>query len=229
MHVLLIEDDLRISSFLIKGLEEASYVVSLCKSAEAVYEGNYLDLPIDLIIVDIMLPGMDGIQFVQTLRYKGNYTPVLMLSALNAVQDKVTALNSGADDYLTKPFHFDELLSRLQALLRRKQFQVKSKPENAQLRFGNLLIDKDQYMVTVSDELIELSPKELKLLLYLVDNKNRTVSRMQILNAVWGITFDNHSNVVDVYISYLRNKIEMGNEKFIFTVKGIGYMFKYEG
>lgn len=228
MHILLLEDDHRISSFLIKGLEECGYILSLCKSAEALLEGNYLDLPIDLIIVDIMLPGMDGIQFVQTLRFKGYFTPVLMLSALNSVQDKVAALNSGADDYLIKPFHFDELLSRINALSRRKQIQPQENRKKSTLIFGPLCVDTDRYQISLEGEIIDLSPKEFKLLLYLLENKNRTVSRMQILNAVWGITFDNHSNVVDVYISYLRNKIDQGKVKFIQTVKGVGYMFKYE-
>src|SRR5690554_7069140 len=114
MQILVIEDDKRISDFLIKGLEENNYLVTLCKNAEDVLE-HYLSIEWDLIICDIMLPGMDGIQLVQTLRFKKIYAPVLMLSALNAVQDKVSALDCGADDYITKPFHFDELLSRIKA------------------------------------------------------------------------------------------------------------------
>jgi len=228
MHILLVEDDHRISSFLIKGLEECGYMVSLCKSAEDVINGNYLDLPLDIIILDVMLPGMDGIQFVQTLRYKDYYTPVLMLSALNTVQDKVASLDYGADDYLTKPFHFDELLSRINALSRRRQTQYHEKVKNPILEFGSLSIDTEQYQVNLQGQQIDLSPKEYKLLIYLIENRNKTVARMQILNAVWGITFDNHTNVVDVYISYLRNKIEVGSQKFIYTVKGVGYMFKYE-
>ena len=224
MQILVIEDDKRISDFLIKGLEENGYLVTLCKDAETVLD-EFITIQFDLIICDIMLPKMDGIQLVQTLRYKKIFTPILMLSALNTVQDKVSALDYGADDYITKPFHFDELLSRIKALTRRNQFRSQEAPEN-KLIFDDLEIDLDQYKVFVNKEETELSPREFKLLNYLIENIDKTVTRIQILNAVWGITFDNHTNVVDVYISYLRNKIEKNDTKYIHTVKGVGYMFK---
>lgn len=224
MQILVIEDDKRISDFLIKGLEENGYLVTLCKSAEDVLT-HYLNIPFDLIICDIMLPGIDGIQLVQTLRFKKIYAPILMLSALNAVQDKVTALDYGADDYITKPFHFDELLSRIKALTRRNQFRQQETTSN-KIQIGDLEIDLDQYKVSVAQQETELSPREFKLLNYLVENSDKTVTRIQILNAVWGITFDNHTNVVDVYISYLRNKIEKNGNKYIYTIKGVGYIFK---
>ncbi|MFD2970088.1 response regulator transcription factor [Sphingobacterium bambusae] len=224
MQILVVEDDNRISNFLIKGLEEFGYLVTLCKNAEDVLS-NYLQVDWDLIILDIMLEGVDGIQLLQTLRYKKVYTPILMLSALNSVQDKVAALDYGADDYLTKPFHFDELLSRIKALTRRQHYQQQETPK-AELDFGALHINLEQYKVTLGDNVVELSPREYKLLIYLVENIDKTVGRIQILNAVWGITFDNHTNVVDVYISYLRNKIEKDGNKYIYTVKGVGYMFK---
>jgi len=224
MQILVIEDDKRISDFLIKGLEENGYLVTLCKSAEDVL-AHYLNIPFDLIICDIMLPEIDGIQLVQTLRFKKIYAPVLMLSALNAVQDKVTALDYGADDYITKPFHFDELLSRIRALTRRNQFRQQEATSN-KIQIGDLEIDLDQYKVSVAQQETELSPREFKLLNYLVENIDKTVTRIQILNAVWGITFDNHTNVVDVYISYLRNKIEKNGNKYIYTIKGVGYIFK---
>lgn len=224
MQILVVEDDKRISDFLIKGLEENGYLVVLCKSAEEVLE-NYMGIIWDLIILDVMLPHMDGIQLAQTLRYKKVFAPILMLSALNGVQDKVAALDYGADDYITKPFHFDELLSRIRALTRRVYYQQQEAPAPV-LQYGNLSIDMNQYVVSKNGQSIDLSPRELKLLLYLVENKDRAVTRIQILNAVWGITFDNQTNVVDVYISYLRGKIEQDEEKYIYTVKGIGYMFK---
>jgi len=224
MQILVIEDDKRISDFLTKGLEENGYMVTLCKSAEEAIDG-FLSIQWDLIICDIMLPGIDGIQFVQTLRFKKIFSPVLMLSALNSVQDKVAALDYGADDYITKPFHFDELLSRIKALTRRIQYNPKEKA-NKILFFDTLKIDLDQYKVFLKDAEIELSPREYKLLIYLVENHGKTVSRVQILNAVWGINFNNHTNVVDVYISYLRNKLESADQKFIYTIKGVGYMFK---
>lgn len=224
MQVLVVEDDKRISDFLIKGLEENDYVVTLCKNAEEVLN-HFTNIEFALIICDVMLPGMDGIQLVQTLRYKNNNTPILMLSALNTVQDKVSALDFGADDYLTKPFHFDELLSRIKALTRRNPALTKEKAENNK-EYGALLIDLDQYKVFVNGIEAELSPREFKLLNYLIANEGKAVTRVQILNAVWGITFNNHTNVVDVYISYLRNKIEKEDNKYIHTVKGVGYMFK---
>ena len=228
MQVLVVEDDHRISSFLIKGLEENGFLVTLCKTAEDALLEENLKVDWDVIVLDIMLPGIDGVQLLQTLRYKQVYAPVLMLSALNSIQDKVTSLDYGADDYLTKPFHFEELLSRINALSRRKQYHNQEKPKNPILKFDELQIDTDQYKVYLQNELVDLSPREFKLLMYLIENRNKTVSRMQILNAVWGITFNNHSNVVDVYISYLRNKVESQDQKFIQTVKGIGYMFKYD-
>lgn len=224
MQILVIEDDKRISDFLIKGLEENAYMVTLCKSAEDVLN-DFLNIQFDLIICDIMLSGIDGIQLVQILRFKNIFTPVLMLSALNSVQDKISALDCGADDYITKPFHFDELLSRIKALTRRNQQKAAEKTSNIK-KYDNLEIDLDQYKVFVNGTEAELSPREFKLLNYLVENENKTVTRVQILNAVWGITFNNHTNVVDVYISYLRNKIEKNNSKYIHTVKGVGYMFK---
>lgn len=225
MQILVVEDDKRISDFLIKGLEENGYMVTLCRSAEEVI-ADFLNIAWDLLIVDIMLPGMDGRQLVSTLRYKNCHAPVLMLSALNTVQDKVDSLDLGADDYLTKPFHFDELLSRIKALTRRSQIGFEVKKSQC-IQVGALTIDKDQYKVYDGDQELELSPREFKLLMYLVENQNKAVSRIQILNAVWGINFDNQTNVVDVYISYVRNKIEK-KQKYIYTVKGVGYLFKLE-
>ena len=227
MQILVVEDDNRISNFLVKGLEECGYMVTLCKNAEDVLR-EYINIEWDLIILDIMLADMDGVQLLQALRYKKVYTPILMLSALNSVQDKIAALDYGADDYLTKPFHFDELISRIRALTRRRKYEQSSEVTKAEWHFGPLTINREQYTVTFDGQPVELSPREYKLLIYLVENMDKTVSRVQILNAVWGITFDNHTNVVDVYISYLRSKIEKQDQKYIFTVKGVGYMFKGE-
>ena len=225
MQIILIEDDKRISDFILKGLEENGHFVTLCKSAEAFID-EYLQHSFDLIICDIMLPGMDGMQLVQTIRYKKIYTPILMLTALSSVQDKVSALDFGADDYMTKPFHFDELLSRINALTRRFQYAQKEEKSKVFL-FGDISVDVQQHQVKVANEEVVLSPREFKLLNYMIENANKAVSRIQILNAVWGITFENHTNVVDVYISYLRNKIEK-NQKYIITIKGVGYMLKIE-
>lgn len=224
MQILVVEDDKRISDFLTKGLEENGNFVTLCKNGDEVLE-HYITITWDIIICDVMLPGIDGIQLVQTLRYKKVFCPILMLSALNTVNDKVTALDYGADDYLTKPFHFDELLSRIKALTRRNDYQNHEQKSTIQT-LGNLTIDLNQHKIFTNNIEVVLSPREYKLLNYLIENKNKTVTRVQILNAVWGITFNNQTNVVDVYISYLRNKIENTTNQYIITVKGIGYMFK---
>ena len=179
----------------------------------------------DIILMDIMLPGIDGIQLTKMMRFKKIHTPILMLSALSDTDDKVNALDSGADDYLVKPFHFKELISRVNALTRRTKFNY-DKVENL-YTLGSLTINPDEHKVTENNVLIDLSPREYKLLLFLLENKSKVMSRTQILNAVWGINYDNNTNVVDVYISYLRNKIEQ-NHKFIHTIKGTGYMLKEE-
>jgi DNA-binding response OmpR family regulator len=159
------------------------------------------------------------------MRFKKNHTPVLMLSALSDTDDKVNALDSGADDYLVKPFHFKELISRVNALTRRTKFNYDK--EETLYTLGSLTINPAEHKVTENNNLIDLSPREYKLLLYLLENRNKVIPRTQILNAVWGINYDNNTNVVDVYISYLRNKIEQ-NHKFIHTIKGTGYMLKEE-
>ncbi|UPZ15063.1 response regulator transcription factor [Flavobacterium humidisoli] len=224
MNVLLIEDDKRISEFIVKGLEENNFTVHLAETGEIARDLIQQDIW-DIILMDIMLPGIDGIQLVKLMRFKKNHTPVLMLSALSDTDDKVTALDSGADDYLVKPFHFKELISRVNALTRRTKFNY-DKVETL-YKLGTLTINPEEHKVTENDTLIDLSPREYKLLLYLLENRNKVIPRTQILNAVWGINYDNNTNVVDVYISYLRNKIEQ-NHKFIHTIKGTGYMIKEE-
>ncbi|WP_264538055.1 response regulator transcription factor [Flavobacterium sp. N1736] len=224
MNVLLIEDDKRISEFIIKGLEENNFTVHLAETGEIARE-LIQDNTWDIILMDIMLPGIDGIQLTKLMRFKKIHTPILMLSALSDTDDKVNALDSGADDYLVKPFHFKELISRVNALTRRTKFNY-DKVETLH-KLGSLTINPEEHKVAENDALIDLSPREYKLLLFLLENRNKVMSRTQILNAVWGINYDNNTNVVDVYISYLRNKIEQ-NHKFIHTIKGTGYMLKEE-
>lgn len=224
MNVLLIEDDKRISEFIVKGLEENNFTVHLAETGEIARDLIQQDIW-DIILMDIMLPGIDGIQLVKLMRFKKNHTPVLMLSALSDTDDKVNALDSGADDYLVKPFHFKELISRVNALTRRTKFNY-DKVETL-YTLGSLTINPEEHKVTENNKLIDLSPREYKLLLFLLENRNKVMPRTQILNAVWGINYDNNTNVVDVYISYLRNKIEQ-NHKFIHTIKGTGYMLKEE-
>ncbi|TRX35179.1 response regulator transcription factor [Flavobacterium sp. ZT3R18] len=223
MNILLVEDDSRISDFIIKGLEENNFSVSLAATGELARELIAAN-EWDLILMDIMLDGIDGIQLTKMIRFKKNNTPILILSALDATDDKIMALDSGADDYLVKPFHFQELISRINALTRRTKFNYQKKE---QIYFcHNLKVNLEEHAVTQDDTIIDLSPREYKLLLFLLENKNKVVSRTQILNAVWGINYDNNTNIVDVYISYLRSKIDENSQKLIYTIKGTGYMLK---
>lgn len=223
MNILLVEDDKRISEFIVKGLEEKGMHVQLASSGDEarklVLNGDW-----DLILMDIMLPDIDGIQLTKMIRFKKDYTPILMLSALSDTTDKIDALDGGADDYLTKPFHFSELLSRINALTRRTKFNYENK--NKFYNCGDVQLDPEKHVVTQAGKIIDLSPKEYKLLLYLLENKGRVISRTQILEQVWGIQYDTNTNVVDVYISYIRNKIDETQGKLIHTIKGTGYMLQ---
>lgn len=224
MQILLVEDDRRISSFVIKGLEELGHQVILAESAEAAREWTNLE-SLDIVVLDIMLPGIDGIQFTKMLRYRKNHIPILIISALGEIDDKVEALDSGADDYLVKPFSFKELVSRIKALVRRENYKMTANEGSIAIR--DLKVDLDRYEVHKGDQPVDLSPKEFKLFKFLIENRNKTLSRTAILQAVWGIDFDNNTNVVDVYVSYLRGKIDDGADiSLIKTVKGVGYMLK---
>lgn len=223
MDVLLVEDDSRISDFLLKGLEEAGYTISLAKSGEEA-RSLLADFTFDIILMDIMLPGIDGAQLTQLIRYRNNSTPILVISALNSADDKVKLLDMGADDYLPKPFHFGELLSRIRALIRRSGGLIRQ--DDDQLSFGSITVDTSLYQVQQNGKDIVLSPTEYKLLVYLLKNKNKVLSRSQILSSVWGINFDSNTNVVDVYISYLRNKLDESGDQVIHTIKGVGYLIK---
>ncbi|MDR2271427.1 MAG: response regulator transcription factor [Sphingobacterium sp.] len=224
MQILLVEDDRRISSFVVKGLEELGHQVILAESAEAARDWINAD-SLDIVVLDIMLPGIDGIQFTKMVRYRKNHIPILILSALGEIEDKVEALESGADDYLVKPFSFKELVSRIKALVRRDNYKSSSNDTSIEIR--DLKVDLERYEVHKGNKNVDLSPKEFRLFKYLIENRNKTLSRTAILQAVWGIDFDNNTNVVDVYVSYLRGKVDDGGETSIIkTVKGVGYMLK---
>lgn len=224
MQILLVEDDKRISEFLVKGLEEQGFSTTLCETGSDARDMLF-SAAWDLIILDIMLPDIDGIQLTKMIRYRKNITPILILSALSETEDKIVALDSGADDYLIKPFHFKELLSRIKALSRRSRYTLNDGGTD-KLKAGNIIVDLEKFEVHVADQEIKLSPREFKLLTYLLENKNKALSRTKILNAVWGIDYDNNTNIVDVYISYLRSKIGTHSSQCITTVKGIGYMLE---
>jgi len=224
MDILLVEDNRRISEFVVKGLEESGFSVVL---AENGMDGRSLitQRDWDLILLDIMLPDIDGIELLQYTRYKKINTPILVVSALGEPDDKVKALDYGADDYLAKPFHFRELVARINALTRRAaHFQ------NVEVNFlqcDDLKLYIDKHLVERGEREIKLTLQEFKLLKLLMENKNKVLTRTQILNSVWGIDYDNNTNVIDVYISYLRNKIDIeGHPKLIETVKGRGYLIR---
>ena len=224
MGVLLVEDNQRISEFVVKGLDELGYTVVLAGNGNEARSliGEY---KWDVILLDIMLPDMDGMELIHYIRYKGIHTPILVISALDEPDDKVKALSSGADDYLTKPFHFNELVARINALVRRAKQSYNKSSEI--IECADLRMYLDRHMVERDGRNIKLTLQEFKLLRLLMENPDKVLTRTQILNTVWGINFDSNTNTVDVYISYLRNKIEIeGYPKLIDTVKGIGYLIR---
>ncbi|RYF23337.1 MAG: response regulator transcription factor [Flavobacteriales bacterium] len=223
----LAEDDPKIASLIKSGLEENGYVVSVISSgSQALQVFSVTDF--QLLILDVMMPEINGIELCKALRNQNNFTPILMLTALGTVDDKVNGLAAGADDYLVKPFHFRELLARIEALLRRNMLASNSKTaQNTQLAFEDLTLNIESKEVTRGENLIELTAKEFNLLTLFMSNPNRLLSRQYIAEQVWDVNFDTGTNVVDVYVNFLRNKIEKGFErKLIHTKIGMGYIFK---
>lgn len=224
MEILLVEDNSRISEFVVKGLEESGFTVVLADNG---IEARRLisQKEWELILLDIMLPDIDGIELLQYTRYKKINTPILVISALGDPEDKIKALDYGADDYLTKPFLFRELIAHINALTRRARL---SYDDNRNiLECHDLKIDVDKHKVERANKEIKLTLQEFKLLKLLIENKDKVLSRTQILDTVWGHNYDTNTNVVDVYISYLRNKIDVeGYPKLIKTIKGRGYLIQ---
>jgi DNA-binding response OmpR family regulator len=221
MRLLIVEDEKKMAASLQRGLQEEGYAVDLAYDGE---EGWYYatQQTYDLIILDITLPVRDGIDLCRELRRQQIKTPILMLTARDTIEKKVEALDSGADDYLTKPFAFAELLARLRALQRRTQLDP-----TIQLRAADLVLDPVTRRVTRAGREITLTPKEFALLEYLLRHKNRVISRTILAESAWGESFDALTNVIDVYINYLRNKIDRDFEpKLIHTVRGVGYVLK---
>lgn len=218
MRILVVEDDRKVGAFLRKGLREEQYAVDLCRNGvEAVYLAQVNSY--DVIILDIMLPGKDGFSVCKELRENSVLTPILMLTAKDALEDKITGLSEGADDYMTKPFSFEELLARIQALLRRSQ-DYKTK----MLSVGDLELDPLHRKVTRAGKKIMLSGKEYALLEYLMRNKERIMTEWMILEHVWDMNYEGTSNMVRVYINHLRNKIDKNSKvKLIQTIRGHGY------
>lgn len=219
-----VEDEKKVANFLRKGLQEEGYAVDLADNGQ---DGLYLatDKEYDLIILDIYLPKLDGIAVLKKLREERVATPVLLLTVRATIEDKVLGLNSGADDYLTKPFAFDELIARVRALLRRGAGGI----EDSVLRFADVSLDLARHTVMRGSRKIELTLKEFSLLEYLMRNAGRVVTRAMITDHVWNHDFDTGTNVVDVYVNYLRKKIDAESEvRLIHTVRGVGYVMKVE-
>ena len=222
MKILIIEDDRSISSFIIKGLKEAGFTVDSAIDGEDGYM-KLLTAVYDAAVVDIMLPGMDGLTVIEKIRAKNINTPIIILSAKREVDDRVIGFQKGGDDYLTKPFSFSELLVRIQALIRRSQ-----KTETlTYLECNDLQMDLISHSVFRGETKIELQPKEFSVLEYLLRNKERVISKTLMMEAVWDYNFDPQTNIVDVVISRLRSKIDKGfDKKLLHTVRGIGYVLK---
>jgi DNA-binding response OmpR family regulator len=225
MHVVLIEDDEKIGAFVSQGLRQEAHVVSWARSGD---EGLALarQSGVDLAIVDVMLPGRDGLAIVRALREAKVVVPVIVLSARAAVEDRVRGLDAGADDYLTKPFSFAELLARVAALMRRASTRVESP---VRLQVADLTLDLVSRRVHRNDRAIELQTKEFILLEYLMRNQGRVLSKTMILQHVWDYHFDPQTNVVDVLVSRLRSKIDRDfPQKLIHTLRGVGYVLRTE-
>jgi DNA-binding response OmpR family regulator len=219
LYVLVVEDERRLGQVIRKVLEEEGHTVDLAYDGEdglaMAADGSH-----DVIILDILLPGMDGLEVCRTLRANRVDTPVLLLTALDAVEDRVRGLDAGADDYLPKPFAFQELLARIRALGRRR---VQAR-EPDQLQVADLVLDLRRRRAQRAGKTIDLSPREFALLEFLMRNEGRVVTRTQILDHVWGYEYSPDSNLVDVYVTYLRRKVDRGHErKLIRTVRGAGY------
>lgn len=223
MRILVVEDEKKVASFIKRGLEEEQYEVTTAADGE---EGLKLALEkaFDLIVLDWMLPKKDGLSVLKELREKKNVTPILMLTAKDSVEDIVAGLDSGSDDYLTKPFAFAELLARVRALMRRSELD-----RGAEIRFGDLRLDPVTHKVWRKDKEIDLTAKEYGLLEYFMRNPHQVLTRTMIAEHVWDYTFDSFTNIIDVYVNYLRKKIDReADRKLIHTVRGVGYILKEE-
>ena len=223
MRILVVEDEEKVASFIKKGLEQSAYTVDWAPTGE---EGLELARANEYhaIVLDLMLPGKDGLQVVRELRQRGSSTPVLALTARATLEDRVAGLDSGCDDYLPKPFAFDELLARLRALLRRASNQ-----RSPRMEYAGIVIDPVRRVVERDGKKIELTNKEYALLEMLMRHPGQVFTRTAIMESVWGYDFDNASNVLEVYMNFLRKKIDQGfGKKLLHTVRGVGYVLREE-
>lgn len=224
MKILIVEDNSRVSALLKRGLESQGYQVYIAEEAE---EGLIFLEKIDfnLIITDIMLNGMDGITFCRKIRHSGKKIPIIMLTALGTIDEKIEGFDAGADDYLVKPFEIRELYARVKALLQRKSDTINTSEETSQITYDDLVMDKRTKVIYRQGLTINLTPKEFNLLHFMMQNPERLLTRDEIADNVWGNNFDTGTNYIDVYIAYLRKKIDKGFEqKLIHTKVGMGFI-----
>ena len=222
-HICLVEDEQKVAAFICKGLQEHGYKITTAKDGDTTKKLQQAE-NFNLFILDVMLPDMNGIDLCREIRQSDNKTPILMLTALDQIQNKVAGLKAGADDYLVKPFHFSELLARIEALLRRQQVTAKA---DHTLVFEDLRLDTWSNIVERDGVQISLTAKEYTLLELFMRNPNKILSREYIGEQVWKIDFDTGTNFIDVYVNYLRKKIEKGFKgKLIHTVIGMGYILR---
>lgn len=223
MNLLLVEDELSVSNFIKKGFESEGYLLDV--AYDGVLGKNFFDKKLyDLVILDINVPGINGFQLCEQFKKDRPFVPVIFLTALDGLDDKITGFESGADDYLVKPFEFQELLLRVKALIRRSGTKGLTEKK---LIVGDLEMETHGKIVTRAGKRIELTAREFSLLEYLMINKGRVVSRVDIAEKVWDLNFDTSTNVIDVYINYLRKKIDKGHEvKLLHTVVGMGYTLR---
>lgn len=223
-RILIIEDEVKIARFLELELKHEGYEVIQAHDGRAGLE-KALKEKVDLILLDIMLPGLNGMEVCRRIRMSSD-VPLIMLTAKDRTMDKVMGLDFGADDYITKPFAIEELLARIRTALKRKRGTFET---HHILRVGNLKLDEEQHLVTYNEHTIELTKREFDLLFYLMENQSIVLSRDKILEKVWGYDYMGDTNVVDVYVRYLRGKIdEKYNDKLIHTIRGVGYLLKNE-
>lgn len=224
IRVVVVDDEESLSDLLTMALRYEGWEVRAAATGQEALRAIREHRP-DVVVLDVMLPDLDGIEVLQRLRAEGEEVPVLFLTAKDAVADRVNGLTIGGDDYVTKPFSLEELVARLRALLRRSPFLAESEAPGL-LRVGDLVIDEDAYEVSRGGVPVELTATEFELLRFLMRNQRRVVSKAQILDRVWNYDFGGRSSVVELYISYLRKKIDQGRTPLIHTVRGVGYMIK---
>lgn len=225
-HICLVEDEEKVAAFIIKGLKDHGFEITHVPDGASATELLSLQT-FDLIILDVMLPDTSGIDLCRHIRQRDNNVPILMLTALGQVGDKVSGLTAGADDYLPKPFHFSELVARLNALLRRNRIPTDTTQDDGLLTFADLKLNTWTKAAERAGTEIVLTSKEYQLLEMFMHNPNRTLSRDDIAEKVWGIQFDTGTNFIDVYVNYLRKKIDKDfDSKLIHTVIGMGYILK---